>query len=178
MNLKKHKAVMIIISVIVLIGISFSAVALSSPKAPDVSSGNFKNLYADRLEINVENTDFEIIKSSDEAQTVTITSIITLKKTQADFYGILNSLTFSGIAYDSLLFTSLNSVTEGKTPFDMTLGASDKAPDTYKWQMDVTFSVKGNGNYPATLTLDYTTGYTKDTAQQKLLEIPFSIIVK
>lgn len=178
MNLKKHKAVTIIISVLALIGISVSAVALSSPKVPDVSSGNFKNLYADRLELNIENTDFEIIKSSEEAETVTITSIISIKKTQADFYGILNSLTFSGIAYDSILFTSLNSVTEGKTPFGMPLGASDKTPDTYKWQIDITFSVKGKGIYPAVLTLDYTTGYTKATSQQKLLEIPFSITVK
>lgn len=178
MNLKKHKAVMIILSVIALIGISVSAVALSSPKAPDVSSGNFKNLYADRLEINIENTDFEIIKSSEEAETVTVSSIITIKKTQADFYGILNSLSFSGIAYDSILFTALNSNTEDKTPFNMILGVSDNEPDTYKWQMDVTFSVKGEGVYPAVLTLDYTTGYTKETSQQKILEIPFSITVK
>ncbi len=178
MDFRKHKLIMLLSAVLILIGISVSAVAVSVNKKPDISSGSFQNLYADRIEITVENTEFEIKKASAEAETVTLSLFITLRKTQPDFYGILNNLTFSGIAYDNIVFTALNSNTENKTPTGLILGATDKTADTYKWQMDVTFSVVSTGTYPAILTFDYTTGFTYETSQQKILEIPVTINVK
>lgn len=178
MNFKKHKIFLLTAAVLILIGISVSAVAVSINKKADVSSGSFQSLIADRIEIIVENTDFVIKKTSDDTETVTLTMFISLKKTQPDFYGIINSLTFSGIAYDNIVFTALNEATEGKTPDALILGATDGAPESYKWKADITFSVKGTGSYPSILKIDYTSGMNKSSSQQKLLEIPISISVQ
>ncbi len=178
MNFRKHKILLTAISVILLFGICISAVAVSQSKKPDVVSGSFKNLIADRLEIIAENTDFTIKKSSADIETVTLTMLLSIKKTQADFYGMLNSLTFSGVAYDNIIFTAKNSVTEGKTPESLILTATESTPDIFCWQLDITLSVAGKGTYPATLTLDYTTGLTQKASQNRFIEIPITITVE
>ncbi len=178
MSFRNHKILLTAVSVILLLGIIITAAAVSQNKKPDTASGNFSNLIADRIEIKAENTDFTIKKASDGIETVTLTMFLSVKKTQADFYGILNSLSFSGLAYDNMVFTAKNSVSEGKIPQALTLTATDNEPDIFCWQIDITLSVAEKGTYPAVLTLDYTTGITKATSQNRYIEIPISVNVE
>lgn len=178
MNFRKHRIILTLLAILLLIGISVSAVAVSQSLKPDVSSGSFQNLIADRIEIIVENTEFTIKKASDDIETVTLTMFLSVKKTQADFYGMINSITFSGISYDNIVFTALNEDTENKTPDSLILGAKNGNPDTYKWQIDVTFSVKGKGSYPSSLSIDCISGMSEITSAGRLFEIPIGIEVE
>ncbi|MBR3767127.1 MAG: hypothetical protein IKL10_02685 [Clostridia bacterium] len=177
MNLKKHKIAMLIVSVILLIGITVSAVATVGGKKPSVQSGSFENLIADRIEVTLENTDFTLNKSSSDTETFTLTFYLTMKKTQADFYALINNFTFSDISYDNIVFTALNEKTQDKTLNDLFLTAQNGEPDTFKWQVDVTLSVKDAGKYTSLIKIDYTSGMTQNTATQKLMEIPITITV-
>ncbi len=176
--MKKHRLLLTVISVFALLGICITAFAVVSAKKPDVTSGSMQSLIADRISVTLENTEFRIKKSSSAAEKYTLTMFITTMKTQGDFYGIINSLRLSGISYDNMVFTAHTPAAEGKTLDKLTLTATDGAPDTYKWQIDVTLTVSDKGTFTPEFILDYTTGTAADDAQQKLMRIPLTITVE
>lgn len=178
MKLKKHRILLSVLSLILIIGITFSVNAIVGAKKPSVTAGEFLNRIADRVEITLENTVFTLKKSTTGAEKFTLTMYLCAKKTQGDFYGIINSFELSGIAYDSIVFTALNENTTDKTLDSLVLTSTNGQPDTFKWQIDVTMSVSGKGVYTPSVKLDIVSGMTKTTAQNKLIEIPLSITVK
>lgn len=175
---KTSKRIVLLLSVIILLaGISITVFSIAGGKEPSVQGGSFQNLYADRIELTVENTEFTLTKSTDDIESFTLTSYITVKKTQADFYGMIDSFEITDISYDNVVFTALNDVTENKTLDSLLLTSSDSSPDTFRWQVDITMSVLGKGVYNSSFRINYTTGMNKDTAQSKFIEIPVIITV-
>ncbi len=175
---KKHKLILTAVSVLVLLAVTVTAFAVIGGKKPAVQSGGFRSPYADRIAVNFENTEFTLNKSTDAAETFTLTSIITLNKTQADFYALINSFTVSGISYDNIVFTALTEASENKTLDSLLLTAENGVPDIMKWQVDITLSVQGKGTYHPVIKLDYISGVTEDTAVHKFTEIPLTVTVK
>ncbi|MBR3596889.1 MAG: hypothetical protein IKL47_07950 [Clostridia bacterium] len=174
---KKHKLILTAVSVLVLIGLSVTALAVAGGKKPSVQTGGYENLIADRIEIKLENTDFVLKKSSADAEKFTLTFFLSLKKTQADFYALVDSFDFYGISYDSIVFTALNEESEGKTLDGLILPAENGQAKEMKWQIDVSCSFVGKGSYEGKIKLMHTTGITQDTSQQKITEIPVTVTV-
>ena len=173
--MQKHRILLTVISVFVLISVCVTAFAIVGAKKPEATSGKTQSLIADRISVVLENTDFTLRKSGTSAESYTLTMFITTEKTQGDFYGIINSFSLSGISYDNIVFTALTPAAQGKTLDKLTLTASNGIPDTFKWQIDVTLTLSSKGKFTPEFILDYTTGTTKDNAQQKLMKIPLSI---
>ena len=176
--MKKHRLLLTIISVLTLISVCITAFAIVSEKKPDVTSGKTENLIADRISVVFENTEFRIKKTADTPEEYTLTMYLSVQKTQGDFYGIINSFRLSGISYSNIVYTALTSVAENKTLDNLILTATDGTPDTYKWQIDVTFTASEKGSITPEFILDYTSGTAEDDAQQKLMQIPVSITVE
>ncbi len=175
---KKHIFLIMGVCAVLIAGITIGAMSIVGGKKPTVESGSFENLIADRIEITVENTEFTLTKSKDSAEQFTLTLFLSAKKTQADFYAMINSFRLSSIAYDNIVFTALNSETEGKTLDSLLLPANNGEPETLKWQVDITLTVSGRGTYESAIMLDYTSGMNKHSAQQKIMEIPVIINVE
>ncbi len=176
--MKKHKIFLTVISVFVLISVCVTAFAVVGAKKPDVTSGKTENLIADRISVIFENTQFNIRKNTSAEESYTLTAYLTVNKTQGDFYGIINSITLSGIDYDNIVYTALSPAAEGKTLEKLTLTATDGSPDIYKWQIDVTVSVSEKGEADPEFIIDYTSGTEEYDAQQKLMRIPLKITVE
>lgn len=176
--MRKHKLILTLISVLVLAGILVTASAINAGKKPDIQSGKTENLIADRIFYSLENTEFTIKKTAEEAEDYTLTMLLEVKKTQGDFYGMINSFTLSGIAYDSIVFTDLSGGKEANIPSSLLLTATDGEPDTFRWQVDVKLSLMGKGTYAATARLQYTSGTSEATAMTKTAEIPVTITVE
>lgn len=177
MLFSKHKILTFLTVCVLLLGITVGAFAIAGGKKPTSQSGGFYNPVADRMEISVENTDFVLKKASSSSERYTVSLNLSVKKTQSDFYAMLNSFTLSGLAYENIVFTALNDDTKGKTTDSLVLPVKNGEPVLLKWQVDITFSVVNKGVYKPTITLDYTSGMTPSSAQQKLTEIPLSITV-
>lgn len=175
---KKHKILIICTCIILLLGIGITSIAIVGGKKPEVVSGGYKSRIVDRLDITVENTDFTLKKSKENAEQFTLTLYFSAKKTQADFYAVINSFTLSDIAYDNIVFTALNEETQGKTLDSLALPAKDGEPQLMKWQVDITLSVVGKGTYSPNILIDYTSGINEGSSQNKLLEIPLTITVE
>ena len=178
MSLNKHKSFLIIISVILLTAVTFTVFAVNNQKRPESVSGKFENLTADRIELILENTDFVLKKSSDGVEAYTLSFFLSAKKTQGDFYAVINSFTVSDIAYDNLVFTALTDVAEGKTFDSLVLTSTDGEPDLYKWRVDMTLNILGKGEYSPVIRIDYTSGVTEGSSQRKFVDVPLNITVK
>lgn len=178
MHSARKRITLIITSVILILGITVTAIGINMGKKPASQSGEFKNLIADRIEITVENTDFLIKKTSSSSETFTLTFYLSAKKTQSDFYAVINSLSLEGISYNNIVFTSLTPSAENKTLSDLVLTATNGEPDEFRWQADVTVTFSGVGNYNARLNINYTSGLSEESSVQKLMEIPININVE
>lgn len=175
---KKHRLILTAVSVLVLFAVTVTAFAVIGEKKPAIQSGGFHSPYADRIAVSFENTDFTLKKSTDTKEAFTLTSFITLNKTQADFYALINSFTVSGISYDNIVFTALTPAAENKSLDSLMLTSSNGEPDIMKWQIDITLSVQGKGTYHPVIKLDYISGITEATAIHKFMEIPLTVTVK
>ena len=176
--MKKHKLLLVAVSVFVLAGIFITAFAINGGKKPESTSGKWENLIADRIELTLENTEFTLKRSGDAAEEYTLTMLLTAKKTQGDFWGVINSFELSGIAYDNIVFTALSEAAQNKTIDSLVLTSTNGTPDTYKWQTDINVSIQGKGTYTPVIRLHLTSGMTKDTASERIVEIPLKITVE
>ena len=176
--MKKHKLLLISVSVFVLMGIFITAFAINGGKSPENSIGKWDNPIANRIALTVENTEFTLKKATESAEAYTLTLFITAQKTQGDFYGVINSFSLSGMAYDSIVFTALTDAAQNKTMDSLVLTSANGTPDTYKWQIDINVSIQGKGTYTPTIKLYVTSGMTKDTASERIVEIPLKITVE
>lgn len=176
--MKKHRIILTLISVFVLISICVTVFAAVGAKKPDIVSGKTENLIADRISVTVQNTEFTIKNKASAAEEYTLTIYLTAAKTQGDFYAVINSLKLSGISYSKMVFTALSEAAEGKTLDYLTLTAKNGVPEEYKWQIDVTLPIESKGEYAPEFIIDYTSGTKADAAQQKLMRIPLKITVE
>ncbi len=175
MSLKNHKPILVTISCILLIAVTFTVFAVNNQKKPESVSGKFENLTADRIELILENTEFILKKSTDSAESYTLSFFFSAKKTQGDFHAVINSFTVSDIAYDNLVFTALTDAAQEKTLDGLILTSTDGEPDLFQWRVDMTLSILGKGEYNPVIRIDYTSGITETSAQRKFIEIPVSI---
>ena len=175
--MRKHKILLTVISVIVLSGIIVTASAIVGGKKPDVTAGKTENLIADRIAFSLENTEFTIKKASEAPEDYTLTLFLKAKKTQGDYYAVLEEFSLSGIAFDNMVFTDLTGKAEDKTINSLTLTATDGEPDLFSWQIDLNLSIAGKGTYKATAELTYTSGTSESSAMTKTAEIPVTITV-
>lgn len=175
---KKHRLLITGVCIVLLFGIGITAISVVGGKKPTVEAGSFENLIADRIEIKVENTEFTLKKSTDSPEQFTLTLFFSAKKTQPDFYAMINSFSLKDLSYDNIVFTALNDETEEKTLDYLLLPANNGEPEEMKWQVDITLTVAGKGTYESAIKLDYTSGMNKNSAQQKIMEIPLKITVE
>ncbi len=176
--MRKHKLILTLISVLVLSGIFITALAVAGGKKPDISAGKAESLIADRIAFSLENTEFTIKKADEKAEKYTLTMFFETKKTQGDFYAVINSLTLSGIDYESITFTALSDKAQGKTTDALVLTATKGEPDVFRWQVDITLNLAKKGTFSPKIKLSYTSGTTKNSAMEKFTEIPLKITVK
>lgn len=176
--MRKHKFLLVSLSVFILLGIVVSAFAVNNGKKPDSSQGKWENPIADRIAMTLENTEFTIKKSSQDSEKYVLTLYLTLNKTQGDFYGRINSFSFSGMAYDSIVYTALTKEAENKTLDNLVLTSTDGQPDIYKWKIDITMNILGKGTYNPTVKIDFASGMSEKMITEKFIEIPVKVTVE
>ena len=176
--MRKHKILLISVSVFILLGICVGAFAVNIGKKPDSAQNKWENPIADRISLSLENTEFTIKKAAQGSEKYILTLYFTANKTQGDFYGQIKSFEFFGMAYDNIVFTALTPKAENKTLENLILTSTDGNPDIYKWQVDIAMNILGKGTYTPIVKIDFISGMTEKMKTEKFVEIPLKITVE
>ena len=173
--MKKSTLFSIVICVALVILVPLTVWAVKSGKAPQSQSGSFTRKIIDRIDFSVENTEFVLEKAGNGPEDYTISFYFSAQKTQADFYGRIDSVKVNGLTYDNIVFVPQNDNCDGLTLTDMLLPVKDGEPAEVRWRADVTFTASDTRTLSPVLEITYTGGMSEETADTHILEIPLSI---
>lgn len=164
-----NKKIIIAICVLLAIAVPVGAIALNSAKTkPETVSGGYFSTVVDRLNISVDGTEFTYAEKPEGDCECTF--ILTVSKTEPDFFGEIESLWFDGIENANIVFESLGDTPDGANPEGLVLSAKDDKPIEYSWRVTVSAP-----SFPsdAKLIFKARTGLTKLTSETWEKEIPF-----
>lgn len=173
--MKKSTLFGILICVLLVAAVPVSVWAYKTGRAPKAQSGSFSRQIVDRIDFCVENTEFVLNKPKKGGENYTLTFYISAKKTQADFFGRIDSVRVTGIDYDNIVFLPQNENCDGLTLNDMLLPVKDGEPAEVRWKAELTFTAQSDTPPEPVVEIAYTGGMTQQTADSHLLEVPLRI---
>ena len=173
--MKKSTLFSIIICAALVIAVPVTVWAIKTGQAPKAQSGSFSRQIVDRIDFAVENTEFTLKKPKNSPQDYTLSFFISAQKTQADFYGRIDSVRVTGIDYDNIVFWPQNENCDGLTLNDLLLPVKDGEPAEVKWKAELTFTADRDAPLSPVIEITYTSGMTQQTSDTHILEIPLSV---
>ncbi len=173
--MKKSTLISIIVCAALVILVPLSVWAFKTGAAPKAQSGRFVRKIIDRIDVTVDNTDFVLAKPSPDGSDYTVSFVFSAKKTQADFYGRIDSVQVKGLAYDNIVFVPQNDYCDGLTLHDLLLPVTDGEPAEAVWRGDMTFHTTDPTPLTPVIEITYTSGMSRQTADTHILEIPLTI---
>ncbi|MBQ6067022.1 MAG: hypothetical protein IJK89_09370 [Clostridia bacterium] len=173
--MKKSTLFSMIICAALVIAVPVTVWAIKTGQAPKATSGSFRRQIVDRIDFAVENTEFTLKKPKSGPQDYTVSFYISAEKTQADFYGRIDSVRVTGIDYDNIVFRPQNENCDGLTLNDLLLPVKDGEPAEVEWKAELTFTAADTKSLSPVIEIIYTSGMTQQTADTHILEIPLSI---
>ena len=176
--MKKSTLISIAVCAALVILVPLSVWAFKTGSAPKSQSGQFVRKIIDRIDISVDNTDFILEKPAAGGSDYTISFVFSAKKTQADFYGRIDSVQVKGLSYDNIVFLPQNEYCDGKTLNDLLLPVADDEPAEVRWRGDMTFHAADSAPLSPVIEITYTSGMSRQTADTHVLEIPLTIQYK
>lgn len=169
--MKNKKIIITALALAIIIAASAAlGIAANRQKA---SSGKYYRDIVDRVSFTLENTEFELTKSSGKDHEVVFS--FTAKKTEADFYAVINSIDIEGISYKSLIFENTSN-SENYLSENIVLPAENGEAKEISWNITMTLSGDISENTDFFFAVDYTSGMTPDTTDEHILKIPMKII--
>ena len=173
--MKKSTVAGIAICAALVLLVPLTVWAFKTGRAAKSQSGSFNRQIIDRIDFAVENTEFVMEKPAAEGTDYTVTFYFSAKKTQADFYGRIDSVRVTGLTYDNIVFLPQNEYCDGKTLTDLLLPVAEGEPQEAKWRGDMTFTAASATPLTPVIEITYTSGLSPQTADTHILEIPLTI---
>ena len=173
--MKRSTLISILICAALAVAVPLAVWAVKTGQAPQAQSGSFSRQIIDRIDFAVENTEFVLKKTADGPEDYTISFFFSAQKTQADFYGSIDSVRITGLAYDNIVFIPQNENCDGLTLTDMILPVKDGEPAEVKWKAELTFTAQTAAPLSPVMEITYTSGLSQQTSDTHILEIPLAI---
>ena len=170
MKTTKNKIIAAAAALAVIIAISaITAVAISGLRS---SKGEYFRDVVDRVSFRLEPTEFELQKNDGGAYEIEFT--FSAKKTEADFYAVINGIDAEGISYDSLVFENTSNASS-YSPENLVLPAENGEAKEITWKIRMTVSDIPDEGADFSLKVAYTSGMTPDSADEHTLKVPMKI---
>lgn len=170
------KTFVIIISCLIVAVLAISVAALINNRKADKIIGSHQQEILNRINFLVENTEFIFLKTQ-EIQEFELDIAVSATKTEADFYGIINSISFSGLPYTSSLIIPADLPHAVSLP-NAALPVVDGKPETMTWNISVTFNAEGALEEKGVVSIFYTSGVKEEAANSHAhpIEIKVSVL--
>lgn len=174
----KHKKLLTASLCLILAGILMLTGAAVTKYKFTSSSGETVSQIVNRVNITVSATEFSF-RSADKNGMLECRTTVSIEKTEPDFYGILHSITISGIETDIVMYTAGKDNGTAILPEEVILPVNDDG--TYPLEWEVTFNIPYEDNkneYTAFIDIDYTTGVKTNLKQRYQTSIPITITIE
>lgn len=127
-----------------------------------------------RVDITVSATEFTYKNVSDDGM-LSCSTVVSINKTEPDFYGKLHSITLSGSEFGYVIYTAGKNNGEAKLPEEVSLPCDEPL----EWEITFTVPyIEGQDTYEINLDINYTTGLKTNTTQKYLTSIPLTLTVE
>ena len=163
-----------IITVLLMICIPVTVFAVKNGIFPSASSGGYFSATVNRMDISLDKTDFELKKTNDGSETFIVTAELSIKKCEPDFFAHVKSVSLNGLTSNYILFTADSENGGDILPEDLYI--RDTSP--LKWKIEISFNAAAELKLTPELIIEYSSGLTKDTADEYQLSIPLTFTVK
>ncbi|MBQ7688709.1 MAG: hypothetical protein IJT27_05790 [Clostridia bacterium] len=174
----RKKRLAILFSALLAVAIPAGVYAAKTLIKPTAVAGGYYSDIVNRVEISADNTAFTFRKTEAGTQTFQAAVTLSLKKCEADFFARLDDLNVSGMDYDTLIFLCKTPGLENAVPQDLYLPAENEESIPLTYEILLTFSSDAAGKYDPVLEIEFTSGLTEATADERLLQIPLTITVQ
>ena len=169
----KNRILIIAAAILLLVT---SVITVIAGRNPDKSKGGYTRDIIDRVSFTVDNTRFIFTRSENAKEEYTLAFTLTAAKTEADFYAMIHSVEMEGLSYNSMIFQT--AAGDSYVPQDMILPSEKGKAAPVTWNVILTFSAPAKNTVDFSLKIDYTSGFTPDTAEEHILNIPMQITLK
>lgn len=176
MTMRGKKIISAVISITLALLIGAAAVTAINTLASK-TEGKTESYIVNRVNMSFENTDFAF-ENVNKGDTLTCKAHFSVAKTEADFYGMLNSLSIQGIQMKNVVFTAGKNNGTALFPSQQPLASLNGEPVALEWDISFSFVWDGSASeYKLNANIDYTTGVTKDTAQRFITSVPITVTI-
>ncbi|MCD7827712.1 MAG: hypothetical protein LUG85_04170 [Clostridiales bacterium] len=175
--MKRNKILISVLSLVIITVLVVTAAAVTKTKSTS-ASGTYESKYVNRVNIQVENTDFEFEKPADDGSLYCVTTV-KIEKTEADFYGKIDSITLDGQDFGYIIYTAgENNGENAELPENVLITASEEDNAPMEWEIAFTIPyTEGQSSYDVTLNINYTTGVKTTVTQSYLTSVPITVNV-
>ena len=175
--MKKNKLLTAIICPILICALIITGAAVVKYKFSS-SSGETVSELINRVNIEVSATKFNFSKISKDGM-LECRTIVSVAKTEPDFYGFLHSISLSGADFGYVMYTAGKNNGTAVLPEEVNLPVNNKKAVPLEWE--ITFAVpyeEGKTSYKVMLDINYSTGLKTNLVQRYMTSIPITITVE
>ena len=173
----KRKRILILLLAAALVTLPLGVLAAGSLLTPKKTAGGYRREIVDRIEATADATEFTFKAEEEGGQAFQAALTLTLKKTEADFYVLLDDLYLEGFDADSVEFLCETPGFADAAPGGLALPVQNNAPAELRYRVLITFRAEPPAEYAPALCVEFTSGMSEQTADAHLLRIPLKIEV-
>ncbi|MBQ6019518.1 MAG: hypothetical protein IJL26_04980 [Clostridia bacterium] len=170
--MKKSLTVFLIVLLAAALIVGAAAVV---PALAKKKTGNVKRETLDRVDFTLENVN-QTFSYAEGGQYIA-ELVFTAKKTEADFYAVINDISVAGAGVEKTEVSCAADSAAQIPAIGAVLPAENGEPLLLKWTVRVYFSAENAGDIPLALTVDFTSGVKKEAADRRFwtAELMFSV---
>lgn len=171
----QKKVLTAVLSCIVMAALVITVPAVLGRLGANKTEGTYTQKIVNRVDFRIQNTQFVFVKET-AAQDFDFTVSVSAKKTEADFYGVINSIQLNQFSYLSCIVNPADVAGAVALP-DAALPVVNGSPATMTWDVFVTFSAQNAMDTTAQVAIAYTSGVKEEVTNKHLLPVDIQITV-
>ena len=175
--MKKKKFLICGIVIVLASILIITGTAVTKNKFTSSSGEKVQNII-NRINYSVSATEFTF-SEADKNGMLECRTVITIEKTEPDFYGMLHSITINGADFGYTMYTAGANNGDASLPEEVMLPTGENGVYPLEWELTFTVPYEdGKSTYDLNLDIDYSTGVKPNLVQRYNTSIPVKITVE
>ncbi len=172
----KKKTVAAIFIAVALLALIITAAAVIY-NLPTKTEGSFERKIINRIDFKITNTNFTFSKT-DSDHVFVMNLQLSAKKTEADFYALIDSIEIKDFTIESITVTPNENSPIKDIPPSVSLPVVNGEPAELIYDIAIYFKQTKTGTYNPKLIVNYASGVRKEFIQEYVLKTDLTVTIK